>query len=235
MIKKIFTLIMISGFGAFIYRFIGIFTPKEALSPVSAHYIANGSKELGGANIVTSVVVTYRGLDTLGEVTVLFAAAAVVGLLIKLSKDSNPVRKEGSELLKTGSALLVPLITLFGIYVFVNGHLTPGGGFQGGAIIATGLVLNILANPNNKFGHTLYSIIESISGGTYIAIGLIGLTLGANNFLDNRIIPLGEYGTLISAGIIPVIYILIGLKVGAELSSVVVSLSGKSNKMEEEV
>ena len=64
--------------------------------------------ELGSANVVTSVVVTYRGLDTLGEVTILFAASAVVGLLIHLNRNENSARREGSELLKTASALLFP-------------------------------------------------------------------------------------------------------------------------------
>ena len=107
-------------------------------------------------------------------------------------------------------------------------HLSPGGGFQGGAIIASGIVLRVLANPNRKIGHGVLSVIESLSGIIYVGIGAAGAVLIVNGFLDNRLIPLGEFGSLFSAGLIPVIYSVIGLKVGSELSSVVISLNGET-------
>lgn len=228
MVRKAFTFLMLGSIGSILLKFLMEFSEKLALPEIANHYVLNGPNELGAANIVTSVVVTYRGLDTLGEVTILFAAAAVVGLLIHLNKNENKLRKEGSELLKTGSALLYPLILLFGTYVFMNGHLTPGGGFQGGAIIASGLVLTVLASPNKKIGHGVLSFIESISGITYVALGALGLVMATGGFLDNRILPLGNYGTLLSAGLIPIIYTVIGLKVGSELSSVVITLNGET-------
>ncbi len=233
MVRKAFTLLMIISLGLIMFGFISGFTVKDELPEVSSHYIEKGPSELGSANIVTSVVVTYRGLDTLGEVTILFAAAAVVGLLIHLNKNENEMRREGSEILKTASSLLFPLILLFGVYVFINGHLSPGGGFQGGAIIASGVVLTVLANPNRKIGHSVLSVIESISGMAFVGLGAAGAVLIANGFLDNRIVPLGEFGTLFSAGLIPVIYSVIGLKVGSELSSVVISLNGETAEEEE--
>ncbi len=228
MIRKAFTLLMLAAIGILLIGFASGYAEKSALPEVSAHYIEKGPAELGSANVVTAVVVTYRGLDTLGEVTILFAAAAVVGLLIHLNRNENAVRREGSEILKTASALLFPLILMFGAYVFINGHLSPGGGFQGGAIIASAVVLTVLANPNRKIGHTVLSVIESISGLAYVALGAAGAVLAVNGFLDNRIIPLGEFGTLFSAGLIPIIYSVIGLKVGSELSSVVITLNGET-------
>lgn len=228
MVRKAFTFLMIGSLGTILLKFLSDFADKLVLPEVAQHYIKNGPQELGAANIVTSVVVTYRGLDTLGEVTILFAAAAVVGLLIHLNKNESVKRIEGSELLKTASSFLFPLIILFGTYVFTNGHLTPGGGFQGGAIIASALVLSVLASPNKKIGHTALSVIESISGITYVALGVLGLVLATGGFLDNRIISLGNYGTLLSAGLIPLIYTIIGLKVGSELSSVVITLNGET-------
>ncbi|MBI9102069.1 MAG: hypothetical protein JEY99_06625 [Spirochaetales bacterium] len=226
MIRKAFILLMLVALGIIISPFVLQFTEPAGMPEASAHYLEKGPEELGAANVVTAVVVSYRGLDTLGEVTILFAAAAVVGLLIHLNKNENGLRREASELLKTGSGFLFPLILIFGVYVFINGHLSPGGGFQGGAIIASGMVLTVLADPNRKIGHTVLSIIESISGMTYVALGAVGLFLTVNGFLDSRILPLGEYGTLISGGLIPVIYSVVGLKVGSELSSVVVTLKG---------
>lgn len=228
MVRKAFVLLLLIGVGIILTGFLSDYAGKLTLPEVSEHYIKKGPEELGAANIVTAVVVAYRGLDTLGEVTILFAAAAVVSLLIHLNKNENKERKEGSELLKTGNELLFPLIILFGTYVFVNGHLSPGGGFQGGAIIASAVMLSVLANPNKKIGHNILSFIESISGITYIALGVLGLILMSGGFLDNRILPLGKYGTLFSAGLIPLIYTMIGLKVGSELSSVVVTLNGET-------
>ncbi len=228
MVKKLFTLITLGGLGTILFRFLAGFTGKALLPETAEHYVQNGPAELGAANIVTSVVVTYRGLDTLGEITILFAAAAVVGLLIHLNKNESKLRNDGSELLKTASKILFPLILLFGTYVFLNGHLTPGGGFQGGAVIASGIMLTLLASPNKRIGHGILSVIESLSGLTYVALGVAGVVLAADGFLDNRILSLGEYGTLISAGLIPVIYSVIGLKVGSELSSVVITLNGET-------
>ena len=230
MIRKGFILLSILALGLVFLPFILEYSEPETMPEASMHYLEEGPEELGGQNIVTSVVVTYRGLDTLGEVTILFAAAAVVGLLIHLNKNESGQRREGSELLKTSSGFLFPLILIFGIYVFINGHLTPGGGFQGGAIIASGTVLLVLAGPNRKIGHTLMEIIEALSGTAYVALGTIGVVLSIDHFLDPGILPIGEYGSLISAGLIPVIYTVIGLKVGSELSSVVVTLKGDTRE-----
>jgi multicomponent Na+:H+ antiporter subunit B len=135
-------------------------------------------------------------------------------------RDTVPV----GELLTTGSRILVPLIMLLGVYVFVNGHLTPGGGFQGGAIIASGVLLLLLAAPRRHFGHAVIAGVESLAGVFYVGIGVLGLVL-AGGFLDNRFLPVGELGALFSAGAIPLIYSLIGLKVGAEFASVLAHLS----------
>ena len=131
---------------------------------------------------------------------------------------------KSGELLTTGSYLLVPLILLLGAYVFINGHLTPGGGFQGGAIIASAILLMLLTDPLRHFSHRLISLLESISGLFFIGIGVLGIFF-AGGFLDNRILPIGELGSLFSAGVIPIIYSFIGLKVGAEFSSMLVNLS----------
>lgn len=218
MVKKLFVIIVLIGLGVFFYGLLSSFNGNEGLNMTASYYAENGAEEVGAANLVTAIVVTYRGLDTLGEVTILFLTAAIAAFFLK-SKDDFSKRKvtESSELLKTASSMLVPLIFILGIYVFVNGHLTPGGGFQGGAILASGLVLLLLSEPLQKVNSVLFAIVESISGIFYVGIGVLGIFL-AGGFLDNSILPLGEFGTLLSAGVLPVIYILVGLKVGSELS-----------------
>ncbi len=123
----------------------------------------------------------------------------------------------------------MPVIFLFGVYVFINGHLSPGGGFQGGAIIASGLVLMLLAQPAKEVGHKLITVVESVSGISFVLIGVAGV-LFASGFLDNKLLSLGKLGTIFSAGVIPVIYIFVGLKVGAELSGIITNLHENQNE-----
>jgi len=218
MVKKLFVLLLLVGLGWMFINLFMAFKPHTTLNKTASYYAENTVKDTGAANIVTAVVVTYRGLDTLGEVTILFLTAAIVAFLLK-SKGNSGGRKVrvSSELLTTATAVLTPIIFILGAYVFVNGHLTPGGGFQGGAIIASGLVLLLLADPLKNVNSYLFAVVESISGFVYVGLGIAGLFL-AGGFLDNNVLKLGEFGTLLSAGLIPIIYILIGLKVGSELS-----------------
>lgn len=234
MIKKGLILLILVGFVAIISNLLINFSGSDELNPLAKHYAENGATEVGAANLVTAVVVTYRGFDTLGEVTILFLAAAIVGFFLRVynrdDQRENLLRRT-SEILVTASTLLVPTIFMLGVYIFMNGHLTPGGGFQGGAVIATGMVLMIMAKPNVKFNHRLIAFLESISGVGFVAIGVLGVIL-ASGFLDNRILPLGNFGTLISAGAIPIIYVLIGLKVGSELTNILDSLKETQNEKE---
>ena len=225
MVKNSFVFIVLIGIAII---FISLFAGYQAntdLGTIAQHYAANGPEEVGSANLVTAVVVTYRGLDTLGEVTILFLSAAIVGFFLKIENTDNKNRKlkYTSEILNTASQVLVPIMILFGVYVFINGHLSPGGGFQGGAIIASGLVLMFIAQPKKEMGHKVINIVESISGVSFVLLGVAGVLLAAG-FLDNRVLSLGKFGTLFSAGVIPIIYIFVGLKVGSELTGIALSL-----------
>lgn len=225
MIKKLISFLLLLGVASLFADLMLGFQPGETLSPTAEYYATHTATDTGAANIVSAVIVTFRGLDTLGEVTVLFLTAAIVALVLNGEISGvTPRQWPVGELLQTGTRLLVPLIALFGAYVFINGHLTPGGGFQGGAILASAVLLVLLAEPSRRFGHRLIARIESVSGLFYVVIGVLGLFL-AGGFLDNRILPLGEFGALLSAGAIPLIYVLIGLKVGAEFSSIMANLS----------
>ncbi|RKX92806.1 MAG: cation:proton antiporter, partial [Spirochaetes bacterium] len=125
-----------------------------------------------------------------------------------------------------GSRLLFPLILLFGAYIFVHGHLTPGGGFQGGAIIASGFLLMYLAFPKQRINKKTSGLAESLSGLIFVGIGLLGLVF-SGYFLTN-FLPKGIPNTLFSAGIIPIIYIAIGFKVGFELTGIIDDLLERS-------
>jgi multicomponent Na+:H+ antiporter subunit B len=231
MIKRIVVLAALAFFlFLFLSRVSGIDTPSM-LHGVGAGYVDRSVRELNSPNVVTAVVVTYRGIDTLGEVSVLFLAAAAISLLLRSaagkSGDGEVKEKRGaSEILTTGADVLAPVIVFFGVYIFLNGHLTPGGGFQGGAVVASAVLLLFLAYPRYRLRHGILDVLESLSGTVYVVIALLGLVL-ASGFLDSRFLPLGETGRMLSAGTIPLIYTVIGLKVGTELAGILENLGGE--------
>jgi len=216
----------------FILTFSQIPFGKDKID-VANYYIKKGIEETGAVNIVTSVVLNYRGFDTLGEVTVLFIAAVGLGVVLFVEKkvqknvsNDKDKSKRASLILRTGSHLLFPLILLFGAYVFVHGHLTPGGGFQGGAVIASGFLLMYLAFPRQSIDKKSFSVVESLGGLIFVGIGLLGLVF-SGYFLTN-FLPKGIPNTVFSAGIIPIIYIAVGLKIGFELTAIIDDLLGRS-------
>jgi len=227
-IKRLFIFMMLALMATIFFNLASNYDEKSTLSKLGHYYVEKGPQEIGAPNLVTAVVVTYRGLDTLGEVTVLFISAAGVGLLLRRSRrkqdgerpeENIRASKPASEIVETATQLLLPMIILFGIYVFMNGHLSPGGGFQGGAIIASGTMFLLLALPESHLSRLMIAITESLSGFSYVVVGVLGVIL-AGGFLDNRFMDLGTYGDLFSAGAIPLIYTFVGLKVGFELSAV---------------
>ncbi len=195
---------------------------------IGEYFINKGIEETGATNIVTSVVVGYRGFDTLGEITILFTAAIGLGALFSmLRKKKNIIKKEPASLIVyTGCRFLFPIIMLTGIYILFHGHLTPGGGFQGGAIIASAFLLMYLGCKGKRVKENASKVVEVIGGLTFIALGIVGLIIG-KDFLFN-FLPKGEPNMLLSAGIIPIIYIAIGLKVGSELAGIIDNLIEKS-------
>ena len=182
----------------------------------------------GVANAVTTVVVFFRGFDTLGEIAVLFIASLGIGLMLHSNSKCN-IKAESNFMLQTASRLLFPIIMLFGTYVMIYGHLSPGGGFQGGVIIASGVLLLLISHKTFEVPHSVIVALETFAGVSYVLIGLIGL-LVLDTFLGN-FLPhdIAQMGMLLSGGIIPIIYIIVGIKVGSEMSMIVQNLIQRSS------
>jgi len=118
--------------------------------------------------------------------------------------------------------MIMPFIQLYGVFVILHGHLSPGGGFAGGAIIGASLVLYTLAyglkKGHHKMPHHISSRIETGGILWFIALGLVGV-IGGGNFLANKSagFNMGQLGSIFSAGLIPLATIGIGLKVGSTI------------------
>jgi multicomponent Na+:H+ antiporter subunit B len=201
---------------------------RQSLPPLAERYVELVPRELGAPNVITGILLTYRAFDTLGEVAVLFMVAAGVGLAMGAPgrggaaspEEATAQPRQASEIVRTGAQILAPLIAIFAAYIIMNGHLSAGGGFQGGAVIASSVLLLLLADPQQRLDLELLGSTESIAGVLFVLVGIAGLIL-AGGFLDNRVLPLGQFGAFFSAGAIPVLSVLLGVKVGCELSVII--------------
>lgn len=125
-------------------------------------------------------------------------------------------------IVKTITRMIVPFIQVYGIFIILYGHVSPGGGFSGGAMIGTSLILYTLVfglkRGKKKFSHRVSEIAESGGILIFIAIGLIGM-ITVGRFLTNveAGFPRGEPGALLSAGMIPILMIGIGIKVASTM------------------
>jgi len=128
------------------------------------------------------------------------------------------VRK--TDILDVVSRKLAPFVMLFGFYLVANGHLSPGGGFQGGVVIASAVILLLLAQEAGSvtpsFPLTALSVAESAALFVFISVGIVGL-LAAGAFLS-VFLPLGSGTTVFDSGFIFVLNLVIGVKVGAGIT-----------------
>ena len=183
-------------------------------------------QELGAPNVVTGILITYRGFDTLGEVAVLFMVAAGVGLLLGSGPDAEvpaaaQPRQPSSELVRTGAEHPTCRSFLFSAYIIMNGHISAGGGFQGGAVVASGVVLLMLGRPEYRRTARLpRASTESLAGVLFVLVGILGWCSPAASSTAGML-PLGPFGALFSAGAIPILSVLLGIKVGCELSVII--------------
>jgi multicomponent Na+:H+ antiporter subunit B len=182
-------------------------------------------EERSATAVVSAVNFDYRGFDTLGEEFILFAAVLVVALLLRELReegpgpidDDAPRRRPGS----TSAAVRLTAVTLVGptvllaIYITMHGHLTPGGGFQGGVIAASALLLVYLGGDYTAMRRvrplSLVSTAKASGAAGFVLIG-VGGVIAAGAFLEN-FLPLGEPGNLVSSGTIPLLSLAVGIEV----------------------
>lgn len=191
---------------------------------VSARYIEKGMQETGAVNIVTGMILDYRAFDTLGESHVLFVATITVLVLLRKDKgkkeDNDRVYEPKNDtILQKVAFILVPMIMIFGIYIILNGHLSPGGGFSGGAIIGAGLILYLnafgFAKTERFFTEKTYKIVSFCALSFYCLAKSYSFYTGANGLESG--IPLGTPGAILSSGLILPLNICVGLVVACTM------------------
>ncbi len=222
---KIFGVIFCIIFiGALVVTAITLPSQGSVVAPtvneVMDRYVEDGMDETGAVNTVAGMILDYRAFDTLGESFVLFTATCVVMILMKTpepKKSSLPDRVPYAhdDIVRTICRFITPIIMVFGIYILLNGHLSPGGGFSGGAILGAGLILYALVYGEEKaakvFSPKIIKTVTVCSLSFYALSKAYSFFTGSNHL--HSIISTGTPGNIISAGLILPLNIAVGLVV----------------------
>ena len=205
------------------------------INEVEAFYLEEGPKETAALNAVTGMILHYRAFDTLGESCVLFVSAVCVFILLRIDGNASndtiaaidrryePV---GDPILIQTFKLLVPAVFMFGIYITMNGHLSPGGGFSGGAIIGAGLLLFLnaygLDRTERFLNSELYRRVTTLALCFYGIAKSYSFYMGANGL--ESIERIGTPGRILSAGLILPLNICVAVVVSMTIYSMYIMI-----------
>lgn len=209
----------------------GVENPESTL--VVRRYVEKGLQETGAINIIAGIILDYRAFDTLGESHVLFTALMCVKVLMR--RDEKNMRSQyedfyliGEEkyhelyresIMRTVAVILLPCVFLYGSYVLLNGHISPGGGFSGGAVMGSGLIICAAAYGFRSTDKVITMKTANLI--TFFALGFYSFAKGyvfftGANGLENHI-PKGTPGAILSAGLILPLDIAVGLVVACTM------------------
>jgi multicomponent Na+:H+ antiporter subunit B len=193
--KPYLPLVVVLATGAaLIYGTLDMPRYGDPSAPVHQHvaptYLHDTPGEIGIPNVVTSVLASYRGYDTLGEVTVIFTAAVGVMSLLGYRTHRRNIQMPGARklvVLRVITKLFFPLILLFALYVLFHGDYGPGGGFQAGVIFATGFILYAMAyglgNIQRIIPYSMLRVMMAAGVLIYAGVGIEAMLLGGK-FLE---------------------------------------------------
>lgn len=200
-------------------------------SELSEFYVEHTLSHTGATNIITGIILNFRGFDTLGESHVLFIAVCSVIILLRMSPseedprlhardyDENVHQLEDDAILSSLSRILFPLIFMFGVYIILNGNISPGGGFSGGAIIGAGLILYLSAYGYKRirrfFTFKTFKTISCLALLLYTSSKTFHFVTGVNEI--HVPIPLGTPGTIFSGGLLLPLNIFVGAVVACTM------------------
>jgi multicomponent Na+:H+ antiporter subunit B len=202
--------------------------------PYGSRAVHTATRQQQTTNTVTSVNFDQRAIDTMGEELMLFAAAVGVLVLLRETReevadeDADELREEmrrtGRELASTSLLIYVMLVvtTLVGLYIVAHGAISPGGGFQGGVILATGVHLLFVGGGYFSLERarpvTVYEIAESLAAASFVVLGLAGTAL--TGALLTNVLPLGALNDLLSGGTTEILNAIVGVEVTGAFTAV---------------
>jgi multicomponent Na+:H+ antiporter subunit B len=181
------------------------------------------------ANVVSAVNFDQRALDTLGEESILLASVVGAAVLLRPGKkereqQARPRPPRVLESTKFAGYVLLPLTLILGVDVVAHGGITPGGGFQGGVVLVTGLHLAYVSGSFPALERirpiAVFEQGEVLGAAGFVALGLVGLA-ATTAFLANTL-PLGHMGALVSGGTVQLLSAAVGVEVA---SGVIVMLA----------
>jgi multicomponent Na+:H+ antiporter subunit B len=183
------------------------------------YFQANGALETGSRNLVTAIYLDYRLFDSLFEAGILLIAVAGIIWISKHDLSEKNVEfmidhYKTPDLFITFSRLVYPLMLVFGFYVIINGHVSPGGGFQGGAIVATGILILYYINNDRQTNIKQIVTIEKLVYMTIIVVAFISIVTRGVPFTN--VAPINSSEEIQSIFLVT-LNILIGIKVALGL------------------
>lgn len=221
-----------------------IFLSQTPWPETARDFLENrGFKETGALNLVSAIYLGYRAFDTLGETIVLLVAvsgtisiishsgitlAKGFGSELNINQENNLSSgiSRRTELVDVVTSKLGPIVLLFGFYVMLYGHLSPGGGFQGGVVTASGIVFLSLGSKTNSSTilqkGKILSRIEAL-GFLFLLMASISGMFVNSGFFGNPMLNTG----LPNVSFIILLNIIIGLKVGAGISYMCIAMLGR--------
>lgn len=240
--------------GALIYGTLDMPAYGDVNAPIHQHlierYIVQSMEEIGMPNFVTSILASYRGYDTFGELAVIFTAGTGVSLLLgELTKASTrhaestsrhddksayKMKMAEAHILRIVTKALVPFILLFALYVQFHGDFGPGGGFQAGVIFAVGLIAYALIFGPSELEKVVSKRVVSV--GVSLGVLIYGGTgvaclIGGKNFLDYGALDQHHPSHGQHLGIL-LVELGVGLTVTAVMVTIFYSFAGRSREDE---
>ena len=225
--------VVVAAGGALVYASQDLPAFGSADSPIQTHpitdvYLVESQEDIGIPNVVTEVLASYRGLDTLGELIVVFTAGLTVLSLLGTLAPPEDCKPPGRfhltdyRVIRIVSGLLMPFILLFALYVLFHGDYGPGGGFQAGVIFASGFVLYGLVFGLDRAQQVVPPrvlwLLVSLGPLVYAGVGVTTMLLGGT-FLDYDMLNQGHPESGQHLGIL-VVETAIGLTVAAVMMTI---------------
>ena len=219
------TVIALALFAVFVRAVLHLPGYAQSRGPYERRHAIEAVRARHATNLDAFINFDQRGFDTLGEEFIFLVSVAGFALLLRerreevvsRQRDPTPPREPDDDepVIRVASLLFVPIALVFGLYIVAHGQLTPGGGFQGGVVLATAALGIFLGTGFEQYREAVpkdaVEIFEMLGAFGFVAIGAAGL-VGAGEFLRN-VLPYGQTGSFFSGGTIDALNYVVGMSI----------------------